>query len=80
MFADGLEEFDSSREIVHALAEEYRAAEGPNYINWGQGAFPVALSCGLGGGGWSHRRGGSTDGVTGTGRHPRYPMLQHGTW
>lgn len=37
LFADGtLEEFDSSREVVQMLCDEYKAAEGPDYLNWGQ--------------------------------------------
>lgn len=36
MFADGLDEFDSAREVVSELAEEYRASERPDYITWGQ--------------------------------------------
>jgi tubulin gamma len=35
MFADTLDEFDSAREVVMGLTEEYMAAEGPDYINWG---------------------------------------------
>jgi tubulin gamma len=35
MFANGLEEFDSAREVVEDLIEEYKAAESPDYINWG---------------------------------------------
>mmetsp|Transcript_19722 Transcript_19722/g.28144 ORF Transcript_19722/g.28144 Transcript_19722/m.28144 type:complete len:465 (-) Transcript_19722:342-1736(-) len=35
MFADGLEEFDSSREVVTDLIEEYKAAEQPDYVTWG---------------------------------------------
>lgn len=35
MFADSLDEFDSAREIVHSLADEYKAAEGHEYVNWG---------------------------------------------
>ena len=34
MFADGLEEFDSAREVVTDLIEEYKAAETEDYINW----------------------------------------------
>ena len=34
MFADGLEEFDSSRQIVQDLIQEYEACETPNYVNW----------------------------------------------
>lgn len=35
MFADDLSEFDDAREIAQDLFEEYRAAEGVDYINWG---------------------------------------------
>ena len=35
VFADGLEEFDSAREVVSDLIEEYRAAERPDYVQWG---------------------------------------------
>ena len=35
MFADGLEEFDSAREVVTDLIEEYKAAERPDYVTWG---------------------------------------------
>ncbi|GBG32401.1 Tubulin gamma chain [Hondaea fermentalgiana] len=45
MFADTLEEFDSAREIVSSLAEEYHASESPDYVNWGQD--PVAQQHGL---------------------------------
>ncbi len=34
MFADGLEEFDSAREVVTDLIEEYKAAELPDYVSW----------------------------------------------
>jgi tubulin gamma len=37
MFADGLEEFDSAREVVTDLIEEYRAAERPDYVTYGSG-------------------------------------------
>lgn len=36
MFSDGLEEFDSSREVVQHLIDEYQACEGMNYVNWNQ--------------------------------------------
>eukprot|EP00949_MAST-11_sp_MAST-11-sp1_P000519 g519.t1 len=36
MFSDGLEEFDSAREIVKNLQDEYKACEGPNYGAWGE--------------------------------------------
>jgi len=35
IFSDGLEEFDSSKEIVQELIDEYEACESPDYINWG---------------------------------------------
>ncbi len=34
MFMDGLEEFDSSREVVQELIGEYEACESPDYVNW----------------------------------------------
>lgn len=34
LFSDGFEEFDSSREIVQELINEYEAAETPEYVNW----------------------------------------------
>ncbi|TPX35140.1 hypothetical protein SmJEL517_g02387 [Synchytrium microbalum] len=34
LFADGLEEFDSSREVVQELINEYEACESPDYVNW----------------------------------------------
>lgn len=34
MFTDGLEEFDSAREVVTDLIEEYKAAERPDYVSW----------------------------------------------
>ncbi|CBJ29680.1 gamma tubulin [Ectocarpus siliculosus] len=37
MFADNLDEFEDSREVVASLIEEYKACESPNYINWGMG-------------------------------------------
>jgi tubulin gamma len=64
MFADGLEEFDNAREIVSSLAAEYRAAEGPDYIHWGQGddgERAGGSGGGVGGGaGGSRRRGDDT--------------------
>eukprot|EP00698_Gefionella_okellyi_P000268 TRINITY_DN1022_c0_g1_i1.p1 TRINITY_DN1022_c0_g1~~TRINITY_DN1022_c0_g1_i1.p1 ORF type:complete len:464 (-),score=115.58 TRINITY_DN1022_c0_g1_i1:718-2109(-) len=41
MFADGLEEFDSSREVIASLVDEYKASERPDYINW-SGESPAA--------------------------------------
>ncbi len=35
IFEDGLEEFDSSREVVVDLIEEYKAAEKMDYVNYG---------------------------------------------
>lgn len=34
MFSDSLEEFDSSREVVQELIDEYKAAESDNYVEW----------------------------------------------
>ncbi|KAI9089440.1 Tubulin/FtsZ, GTPase domain-containing protein [Phlyctochytrium arcticum] len=34
-FADSLEEFDDSREVVQDLIAEYEACESPDYVNWG---------------------------------------------
>jgi hypothetical protein len=34
MFESDLDEFDSAREVVTELIEEYRAAERPDYVNW----------------------------------------------
>ena len=35
MFRDDLEEFESSREVVQSLVDEYKAAETEEYIHWG---------------------------------------------
>jgi tubulin gamma len=35
IFRDNLDEFDDSKEIVEQLIEEYKAAEKPDYIDWG---------------------------------------------
>lgn len=34
MFEENLDEFDSAREVVTELIDEYRAAERPDYVNW----------------------------------------------
>ena len=49
MFADGLEEFDSAREVVTDLIDEYKAAERADYVTWGSGAATTAA------GGWELR-------------------------
>lgn len=36
MFADSLEEFDSAREVVQSMVEEYKASERADYATWGQ--------------------------------------------
>lgn len=36
MFKDDLSEFDDSREVVMKLIDEYKAAEYPNYIDYGK--------------------------------------------
>jgi len=35
MFSDGLEEFDSSKEVVASLIDEYAASERADYLTWG---------------------------------------------
>lgn len=35
MFSDNLEEFEDSAETLRRLIDEYKAAEQPNYIDWG---------------------------------------------
>jgi len=35
MFADNFDEFDSSKEVVTELINEYKAAEGPDYMSYG---------------------------------------------
>jgi tubulin gamma len=35
MFADGLEEFDASREVVQDMIDEYQAMESPGYATFG---------------------------------------------
>ena len=40
MFAENLDEFDSSREVVVNLRDEYKAAEGADYVNWSGGGEP----------------------------------------
>ena len=44
MFADGLEEFDSAREVVTDLIDEYKAAERADYVTWGSGAATAATA------------------------------------
>lgn len=45
MFKDDLAEFEDSREIVESLAEEYKAAEGSDYINYVRAPAPHLLPC-----------------------------------
>ncbi|KAJ3413942.1 gamma-tubulin [Chytridiales sp. JEL 0842] len=42
LFAEGLEEFDSSREVVQELIGEYEACESPDYVNFGSGGGGAA--------------------------------------
>jgi len=35
MFVDNLDEFDSAREVVQSLVDEYRACERPDYVDFG---------------------------------------------
>ena len=45
IFADSLDEFDDARDVVTSLSEEYRAAEGEDYVSGsnptGQAAEPA---------------------------------------
>eukprot|EP00047_Mylnosiga_fluctuans_P005135 m.238648 g.238648 ORF g.238648 m.238648 type:complete len:470 (+) comp13334_c0_seq1:39-1448(+) len=46
MFREDLTEFDSAREVCQQLIDEYRAAEKPEYIQWGaaQAGIPAAAA------------------------------------
>ncbi len=44
MFREDLEEFDDSYRVVQSLIEEYKAAEGPDYVQWGAQAAATAAS------------------------------------
>lgn len=35
MFAENLDEFDSAREVVQSLVDEYKACERPDYASFG---------------------------------------------
>ena len=35
MFADSLDEFEASRNVVQELVDEYQASESADYISWG---------------------------------------------
>lgn len=35
VFKENLDEFDSSREVLQSLVDEYHAATTPAYTNWG---------------------------------------------
>lgn len=35
MFSENLDEFDSSRQIVQELVDEYNAATKADYLQWG---------------------------------------------
>lgn len=49
MFKDDLTEFDSSREVIQQLMDEYLAAESASYVTYGsRGAAPSAISAGDG--------------------------------
>ena len=39
MFADNLDEFDSAREVVQSLIDEYKACERPDYVDFGTGSL-----------------------------------------
>ena len=44
MFQDGLEEFDSAREIVNSVREEYIACEKADYINYGENQLAMSAA------------------------------------
>ena len=56
MFSDGLGEFDSARETVQGLMDEYTACQGPDYVNWGTQAAQDQANVGHGSGGASKAR------------------------
>ncbi|RWS29622.1 Tubulin gamma-2 chain-like protein [Leptotrombidium deliense] len=43
LFKDNLDEFDSSREVVQELIDEYKAATKSDYLFWGQNKPETAL-------------------------------------
>lgn len=43
IFKDNLDEFDSSREVLQQLVDEYQAATGPDYLSWGTQQVCVVL-------------------------------------
>ena len=43
MFQDGLEEFDSAREIVDQLRQEYVACEKSDYVNYGSKTLSLTI-------------------------------------
>lgn len=49
MFSDNLDEFDYSKSVVESLTQEYKAAEGEDYIKWGalEDPGPSAYSAAL---------------------------------
>ncbi|RLN59820.1 hypothetical protein BBP00_00006307 [Phytophthora kernoviae] len=44
MFAENLDEFDSAREVVQNLVDEYKASERADYATWGQPPQAIANS------------------------------------
>ncbi|KAI8973242.1 tubulin gamma chain [Mycotypha africana] len=44
MFADDLDEFEDSRNVVQELIDEYLASETPEYVNYGLNASPMETS------------------------------------
>ena len=44
MFADSLDEFDDSREVVQSLMDEYKAIERPDYVDWQGGPSSASSS------------------------------------
>jgi len=44
IFADGFDEFDDSADIVRNLVDEYKAADRPDYLQWGEAAEEASSS------------------------------------
>lgn len=49
MFAENLDEFDSSRDVVVDLIEEYKAAERLDYVTWGSTGTETSAATAVGG-------------------------------
>lgn len=73
MFEDGFEEFEDAYDTVTGLVEEYRAAEGDDFLSWGGGGGGGAMpGDGLPGGGIPHGAGSGAGGYGGAGAGSGY--------